>query len=98
MKYSVGDQIICNVEIFKNGTKKLSVLAPKKDSEIETYYFTIVAVDENLELYKIIIPDDLVGWIISKFHIEHQHVDKEYYGKKFYDISESLTLGKAKKK
>jgi hypothetical protein len=96
MKYSVGDWVICNVEIFKDGKKKLSILAPGKDSQIETQFFPIVAIDRNLELYKIIIADELVGWMIGKFHIEYQHVDKKFYGRKFYDIPESLILGKEK--
>lgn len=98
MNYSVGDEILCNIEVFHNGDKKISIREPQKNSVIEVMTFPIVSVDETTQTYKVIVPNDVSGWIISKFHIQFQHVSDKFMGKRFYDIAESLVLDKVKKK
>lgn len=98
MKYKVGDMISCNVEIFKNKKRKISVVEPKKDSEIEVMYFQIISIDEVAQSYKILIEPDMSGWDINKFHVKHQRVDDKLIGSKFYDVAESLIVEEKKKK
>lgn len=92
MKYHVGDIVSVNVEILKDKNKKISIVQPREDSEIEIMNFPIVAVDKVFQLYKIMIDQDIYGWYISKFHIKHQDIDAKLIGRKFYDITESLIL------
>ena len=94
MKYKIGDMVRCAVEIFSNGKRKLSIVEPKKDSQIEIMSFPIVYVDNTMQLYKIIIEPDMTGWEISQFHINHYDIDPKFIGKKFYDITESLVVTK----
>lgn len=92
MKYHIGDIVSCNVEVFKDKKRKLSIIAPQEDSKIEIMSFPIVAIDEHMQTYKIIIEPDMPGWNISKFHVNHLNVNEKFLGNKFYDISESLIL------
>lgn len=98
MKYQIGDIVSCNVEIFKNNKRKLSMTPLQKDSTIEVINFPIIAVDEFLKNYKIIIEPDMSGWIISKFHTKYQNIDEKFLGKKFYDIPESIIINSVKNK
>ena len=98
MSYAVNDEILCNVEVCPNGTKRILIREPDPLSGIEMMTFTVVAVDEPMGTYKVVIPEDVSGWIISRFHIKFQHVDEKFLGKKFYDITESLILDKVKKR
>lgn len=85
MKYKVGDKL--KLKIFKNKiylkTEKL-----KKEEYIEDE-FIIVAINDKLKYYTIIIHDNMYGWIINKFHIIYLDVPEKYMGKKFYDVFES---------
>lgn len=97
MKYSVHDFILASVEITKDGRKRFLIGKLKEGSTVEVMDFEIVAIDESSQTYKL-ITEDIDGWIISKFHLKHQDVDEKYLGRRFYDLSESLVLGKTKKK
>ena len=100
MKYQVGDHIICKTEILPDGKRKRISILPTSNKVIEEP-FEIIGIDSTLETYKMLIADNMIGWDVSKFHIQFQHVDKVFLGKKFYDITESLIIGlqtKAKKK
>lgn len=97
MKYKIGDMIVCNTEKPPEGMKRLLLnREPSSDSVLGSGSFQIVAKDEFMETYKIIIDDDMVGWQIGEFHIEHEKVPAAFKGKKFYDIHESFVLRKDK--
>lgn len=92
MKYKIGSTLICNVEVFIDGQKKVCINKSKKDSEILQKSFLVIGIDHMMKTYKIIIDDDMVGWIINSFHIKHQHIDEKFINKKFTDITESFIL------
>lgn len=97
MSYAIGDTVICKVEVLQNGKKKMSIIEPAVSSKTEEMNFLIIGIDHSIDLYKIAIPEEMPGWVVSKFHVEFHHVNKQHIGKKFYDIPESLILGKVKK-
>lgn len=98
MKYKVGDWVLCEVETSLDNKRKLYLANLKKDSKLEKLSFPIVAIDKNMQTYKIIIEYDMTGWEINHFHIRHQNVDKKSLGKRFYDITETFILGPGKKR
>lgn len=92
MKYSVGDVIDCDVEILENGKKKICTPETSDEAKIELMSFEIVYVDEIMKTYKIIIDDNMSGWIIGKFAVKYEEVDEKFLGKKFYDLPESWVI------
>ena len=97
MDYKVNDIVSVAVEIFKSGKKKISFSAPSEGSVIKNMDFPIIGIDENMETYKIYVPEDLVSWKVGTFAVLFQGVDKKYLGHNFYDITEAMILGKKKK-
>jgi hypothetical protein len=92
MKYAVNDWVMCKVENFSNKKRKLCLASPKKDSTIEILSFLIVAIDKNMETYKLIIDHDMIGWEINQFHIKRQNVDPKHLGKRFYDVIDDFVI------
>lgn len=95
MKYRIGDLVRIVVETRKNGRRYIVLDIPAPNSKLITAAFQIVAKNELTQTYKIIIDDDMIGWIISQFHIDHENIPKVFNGKRFYDIPESIILGEA---
>lgn len=89
LKYKVGDIVSLSVEIFDGRKRLLGSRVAKEGAIVEEKLFPIVAIDETQKTYKIIIDDDMLGWVISGFHINYQDVPKVFLGKRFYDIVES---------
>lgn len=91
MKYHVGDLVAIKVKTQKNGRKSIfyGESLDIKDSALEIKKFQIVGINEAMKAYKIIIDDDITGWQISQFHIDHEGIAKAFLGKRFYDISEN---------
>lgn len=83
MKYKVGDKL--KLKIVKN---KLYLKKEKIDKYLEEE-FLIIAIDNRLKYYTLLIHDHMVGWIINEFHILHYGVDQKFFGKRFYDVFES---------
>lgn len=92
MKYKVADKVICRVK-NKDGFKRIQLSAP---SEEKTEKITC----KVLRVYKlypeapsdqlmILLPDDVVGWMISQFHVANFGVGEHLIGKKFYELSEN---------
>lgn len=96
MKYKIGDCIIVNTETPLGRQKRIMIGIPSVDSVLGSGSYQIVAKDELMQTYKIILDDDMLGWQISQFHIEHEKVPVVFRGKKFYDIHENFVLGKDK--
>lgn len=84
----LGDKLSYQVETKSNGFKWLTNSLPEKDSSVEIKEFIIIAVDKKHESYYVLLDDDMVGHIISKFHIKHYGVDEKFLGKKFLEIKE----------
>ena len=95
MNYFVGDLVICGVEIRKNGGKAI-INREKPFTILEPKAFQIVAKDPLMESYTVIVDDDMVGWIISKFHVEHWNVPKAFLGKKFFEVTENYIIERKK--
>jgi hypothetical protein len=94
MKYKVGDQVVVEVEVQKNGTKRIVNREALPDSKIIEKIFPIAAFDETDQSYKIIVDEDIVGWTVSQFHIKHMKVNEKYLNKKFYDLAEQFIVRK----
>ena len=93
MKYKIGDCILVNIETVPGKQKRVLVTEPLSTSVLSSESFQIVAKDEIMHTYKIIVGDDMLGWQISSFHIEHEGVAAAFRGKKFYDLHEQFVLG-----
>jgi hypothetical protein len=89
MKYHVGDLISVKIKVQKNGRKSISYGNLSDGSTLEIKKFQVIGLNESMKTYKIIIDDDMIGWQISQFHIDHEGVAKAFLGKRFYDISEN---------
>lgn len=95
--YKVGDRVICSVENQKDGIKRILIKEPLKDSKVIKKEFVIVHSDEVTQFYTVIVDDDMVGWVISKWHIKYWDIDVKFLNKRFYDVPEILIEGKGKK-
>jgi hypothetical protein len=42
--------------------------------------------------YIILIEDHMIGWTISKSHVQNNDVDEFHIGRKFYEISEDFII------
>lgn len=94
MKYKIGDQVVVQIEIPKEGAKRILVRDPKPDSKIVEKVCPIVMKNEIEQSYSIITDDDIIGWVINSFHIKYNHVNEKYLNKKFYDVTEAFILRK----
>jgi hypothetical protein len=94
MHYKVNDRVICQVEVQKNGTKRILVRDPLKDSKISRQDFQVVAINALMQTYMIIVDDGMIGWTVSRFHTKHLDVPETLIGKTFYDVSEVSIEGK----
>jgi hypothetical protein len=89
MRYKVGEVVQVAVEILNGSKRLLGLRDPAEGSTLEIKDYPIVAINESQGTYKLILDDDVLGWVISKFHVRFEHVDEKYLGKNFYDVSES---------
>lgn len=90
MKYKIGDQVTVQVEVQKSGAKKILTWPAKKDSKIINKSFIIIAKYDSS--YSVAIDDDMLGWTINNFHIDHHKVNKKYLGQKFSDINDEMIV------
>lgn len=90
MQYKIGDHVSVNVEYEKSGIKRILSRQPLKDSTVIAKLFPIVMLNHLEETYSIMIDDDMIGWFISKFHVENNGADKKLIGKKFYDVTDDM--------
>lgn len=96
LKYKIGDCVIVNTETPPNKQKRILTREPTPDTLLGSGSYQVVAKDELMKTYKIILDDDMLGWQISMFHIQHERVPVAFQGKKFYDVQETFVLGKHK--
>lgn len=99
-KYVIGDKVVCAIEIRKGGYKY--ILTHESDpklglSEVSVQIVSIhYAYDGACPEYRVIIPDDFVGWQISEFHVIHYKVPSKFIGKHFWDVTEDYIIRKSK--
>lgn len=93
MKYKIGDRITCNTETPPGGQKRILMREPSPDSILGSGSYQVVAKNELMNTYKIIIDDDMVGWQVSTFHVEYERVPAAFKGRKFYDVHASFVIG-----
>lgn len=94
MKYRVGDEITCYIETRKNNSNYILMRELLEDEIPEKRSFQVVALDKILETYMIILPADIVGWTVSRFHTVHMNVPKAFLGRKFWDVFERYVVSK----
>ena len=58
----------------------------KKKQTSELREVTIININKALDLYMILIDDDVSGWSISEFYIKYLKLPKEYKGKRFHEV------------
>jgi hypothetical protein len=97
IKYKVKDIVLCQVEIRKNGDKAIlsRILGPEEQIKLESQQFEIIAINqiypESLyHMHTILVEDNMIGWIIGKFHTQHYKINQSFYGKKFWDLTEEF--------
>lgn len=92
MIYRVGDKVICSIETRTNGYKYVTSRPPLPDyvlMEEELQIIGIHRINEDCEkIYVVLIPNDCIGFVISKFHIDHYNIPAAFLGKKFWELTE----------
>jgi len=103
MKYNIGDFITCQVETRKNGKKSIFYRVLNKDEtpNLSQEKFEVIGIqyyhdDPNYPTYKLVIPDDYIGWKVGKFHMEYQEINEKWLGKKFYEITNEFIINEEK--
>lgn len=94
MSPKIGDIVKCQVEM--SGIYK-RVVGQVREEDLPIQEFQIInrfLPYQGCEyyFYSIAIPDEFVGWTISKFHTKNQNVKEEFLGKKFFDISDASII------
>lgn len=92
MAYKVGHRVDCLFYIEK-GRKKLFFGEMPTDKKLDKVSCEILSInpigrDCDEKLYMLLVPNDFVGWMITKFRVERQGVDKKYLNHKFYEVNE----------
>jgi hypothetical protein len=90
--YRRGDQVVCEVET-RLGDRKYVVIRdydPPRPTTKQT--FTVIHYDETLEEYWILIPEDMVGWTISNWHVMYVGINKAHLNKKYWTVQEQFIL------
>jgi hypothetical protein len=96
--FKVGQIVKCQVETRKSGKKAIfarALLPEEEMPKLEEKEFEIIAIEhikgENpYDIYSIVIDEDMIGWRIGAFKIEHEGVNIKHNGKKFFDITETF--------
>lgn len=100
IRYKVGDVVACEIEVRLSGYKYVLSRYIKDESELEIREFQIIRVHYVFEgaapTYTILISDDLVGWMISQFHVENFLIASAHKNKKFWELTEEFIIKKVK--
>lgn len=73
--------------------KRKKLVPSNYDGTHEVKSFIILRMPQEYDpFYMILIEDDMVGWVVTDFHILHMEVDSKYRGKKFFDVNETYFL------
>lgn len=94
MKYKVGDILCCLVEEVPGRARKILMGPPTEGSIVTESCFQVIAKDEIMGTYMLLIDSNMTGWIISVFHIVHLKVPAVLRGKKFWDLHEQFITKK----
>ena len=71
MKYKVGDVVVCKTAILPSGLKRILIQEPQEDWKVGNGSFQIAAIHSLTESYSLIIEDDMLGWVVGEFQIQH---------------------------
>lgn len=89
---------IVQVKVISYNNKRRLVFADYLEDH-QLCSFEIVAVTKwHVDLpnyYIIVIDDDIIGWTISKYHVEYNEVNQKHIGSKFYEICEEFIVNNA---
>lgn len=94
MKYKVGDILVCQVEVRPNRAKKILMGVPAADATVIECAYQVIAKDETMQTYMLLIDSDMTGWTVGAFHVAHGHVAKVFLNKKFWDLPEQFVIKK----
>lgn len=101
-KYKVGDLVTCEVETRKNGKRYVLAFDKKVDKKnIVEMDFQVILVNNvagsEYNTYMIVIPEDIIGWTVNRFHVETAGIAKAFLGKKFWELTEQFIIKKVEK-
>lgn len=92
MSYKVGETVSCLVYTYR-GRRKFFLGEDPKDLTIEKMSFEIISINRMSQecpekLYMLLVPEDMPGWQIGQWRVDHQKVDPKFLNKKFYEVGE----------
>lgn len=90
-KYRIGSKAKCSVEV--SGKRKIINFDYEGSNQTETIevkvvHISYIAGDKSHPLYMVLIPEDVMGFTISNFHIYNYNLSKDLIGKSFQEIQE----------
>ena len=94
MKYRVGDIVLCEVEVRASGHKYVLTRPPYDEKTVKLKEFQIIRCDPTFNTYTILIDEDIIGWTIGEFHVQHMGIAKAFKNKKFWDVTEDYIVKK----
>lgn len=94
MKYRVGDIIKCYVYTRPSGMKAVLSNGSIKNTKTETDLFQVIYIDKTSETYTILVPNNMLGWIISVWHELYMGIPKAFLSCKFWEVTENYIIGK----
>ena len=94
MKYKVGDVVKCYVDTRKSGVKSIVSKGEIDKSTMEIDLFQVIYVDKEANSYSILLPNSILGWVVSDWHIMYQDIAKAFKGQNFWEITEGYIFGK----
>lgn len=94
MKYKIGDVVRCYVETRPSGIKSVLSKGIIDKSNMNIDLFQIIYIDKEMATYTILIPNAMLGWIISDWHVMYQGIAKAFVHQKFWEITDGFVFGK----
>ena len=87
----IGDKVSCYVAL-KNGRKRVSISKTNEKEEFEIIGIKPIYCGCEYNYYKILLPDNYIGWKLGMFNVKFEDIDNKHLGKLFYDITEEFII------
>ena len=88
LKYKVGDKIICRID-----GKRILITEHEAPESLKTQSFEIIYIDDKYDSYGVIVDENMIGWLVSNYHIKILKVNEKFNGKRFYELTENNIIG-----
>ncbi len=84
----IGDIISLKTAINK---KQEKIVPFNFEGETQNKLFEIIGEVPMYESFLVLVGENLIGWFISPWYVDHCQVPKKYIGKKFFEINAIYT-------